>query len=469
MTVAVLTIAGSDPSGGAGVQADLRTFAALHVVGVSAITALTVQNSRGVFAVHPVPAEVLAAQIDAVLCDTQVAAVKIGMLGGAEQVRAVAALLRRYQPPNIVLDPVLASTGGVPLLDEAGRIALVSELLPLCHLVTPNLDEAAALPDFPLPGFRGPALLKGGHLDGEPIDRLCWPDGTVREFGGVRIDTPHTHGTGCFLSSAIAAFLARGMRMEDAIAEAKNRLTVALLEPVVIGQGRGHPEIRREKHLELLRGVYVLTDPTLRSDRSALEIARAAFEGGAQVVQLRDKSAPLPRLISLARELVGIARQANGLLIVNDRVDVALAADADGVHLGPEDMAPEDARRLLGPGKLLGVSVATLAEAGAAAPYASYLAVGAIYGSQTKCDAGTAIGTERVREIKAAFPHLLLVAIGGISRENIGEVAGAGADAAAVVSAVVSAPDMADAVRDLARRFALGKQAGSGTSAANVL
>ena len=137
-----LTIAGSDPSGGAGIQADLRTFAALGVVGLSVITALTVQNSRGVQSVHPVAPDMLAAQLNAILEDTRPDAVKIGMLGGAAQVRVVADALRRFRPPNVVLDPVLASTGGVPLLDEEGRRLLLTELLPLCDLVTPNLDEA---------------------------------------------------------------------------------------------------------------------------------------------------------------------------------------------------------------------------------------------------------------------------------------------------------------------------------------
>ena len=142
------------------------------------------------------------------------------------------------------------------------------------------------------------------------------------------------------------------------------------------------------------------------------------------------------------------------LFIVNDRVDVALASDADGVHLGPDDMRPEDARRLLGPDKLVGVSTGTLEEARAAAPYASYFGVGAIFGSKTKLDAGAPIGVERIREIKAAFPHIPIVAIGGINAGNIAEVARAGADAAAVVSAVVAAPDMAEATRELVRLFA---------------
>src|SRR2546430_153722 len=134
MRPAVLTIAGSDPSGGAGIQADLRVFQALDVVGLSAVTAITVQNSLGVEAVHPVPGDVLYDQVETLLEDTPVAAVKIGMLGAAEQVHAVAELLRRFQPPNVVLDPVLASTDGVPLLDEAGRTVLLRDLFPLAYL-----------------------------------------------------------------------------------------------------------------------------------------------------------------------------------------------------------------------------------------------------------------------------------------------------------------------------------------------
>ena len=154
------------------------------------------------------------------------------------------------------------------------------------------------------------------------------------------------------------------------------------------------------------------------------------------------------------------------MLIINDRVDIALATNADGVHLGPADMTPEDARRLLGPDKLVGVSVATVEEAKAAAPYASYFGVGAIFGSKTKLDAGEPIGVGRLREIKAAFPGIPIVAIGGINAENIAEVAAAGADAAAVVSAVVGAPNMEAATRELVERFEAGKtQGGEGGEA----
>ncbi len=484
MTPVVLTIAGSDPGGGAGIQADLRTFAALGVVGVSAITALTVQNSLGVQSVHPMAADILAAQIDAVLSDTKVSAVKIGMLGGAEQVRAVAAALRKYSPPDVVLDPVLASTGGVPLLDEAGVHVLRTELMPLCDLVTPNLMEAAFLTGAAVENITGmqmagetllaggvkAVLVKGGHLPDEPHDLLLTGGGNRLFFTDRRVDTPHTHGTGCLMSAAIAAHLAKRFPVEEAVKKSKALLTRALLSPVTAGRGRGYPDvfasvrasnsIKRRTHdqsLRLLHGLYILTDSDLRPDRSPQGITQAALTGGAKILQFREKHLPLPRLITLARELNTLARDADALFIINDRVDVALASDADGVHLGPDDMKPNDARHLLGPDKLIGVSVATVEEAKRAAPYASYFGVGAIFGSKTKLDAGTAIGVGRIGEIKAAFPQIPIVAIGGINLSNIGEVAAAGADAAAVVSAVVAAPDMEAAVRELARRFEAGK------------
>ncbi len=206
-----------------------------------------------------------------------------------------------------------------------------------------------------------------------------------------------------------------------------------------------------------MQGLYFITDPDLRPDRSPEEQAQAALAGGAGIVQLRDKSLATPQLIALAKRLNEMARAANALFIVNDRVDVALASGADGVHLGPDDMDAKEARRLLGSGRLIGVSVSTVEEAKKAAPCASYLGVGAIFGSKTKGDAGEPIGLERVREIKRAFPQLPLVAIGGIHAGNIADVAAAGADAAAVVSAVVCAPDMAAATRELVQRFIEGQ------------
>ena len=401
MTTVVLTIAGSDPSGGAGIQADLRTFTALGIVGVSAITALTVQNSLGVQSVHPVPADVLTAQLEAIFSDIKVDAVKIGMLGGADQVRAVAAVLRKYQPPNIVLDPVLASTGGVPLLDEEGRQALLTELMPLCDLITPNLSEAAALTGLAVDtdkameaagsrllemGARA-VLVKGGHLPGKPTDVLLTKDDkhSPYEFSDERVDTEHTHGTGCLLSSGIAGYMALGRGLESSVYEAKQRLAEALGAPMVVGNGRGYPNILAVKEgrahalhewrLSKIRGLYVITDPELQQNRQYVEVVRAAFAGGASTVQFRDKKAPLQSFVTQASWLEQLAQANQAVFIVNDRVDAALASGADGVHLGPDDMKPADARRLMGPDKLVGVSVATVEEAKAAAPYVSYFGV----------------------------------------------------------------------------------------------
>jgi hydroxymethylpyrimidine kinase/phosphomethylpyrimidine kinase/thiamine-phosphate diphosphorylase len=490
---AVLTIAGSDPSGGAGVQADLRVFSAVGVTGLSAITALTVQNSQGVQAVHPVDAGLLFSQIKAVLEDSAVQAIKIGMLGGAEQVEAVVAILDQFRPPFVVLDPVLASTGGVPLLSEAGMEMLLTKLLPLCSLVTPNIPELERLTGMPVEfgGNRYDAaqnlldrgaqnvLIKGGHLKRAPVDVLIRPGNESVTYRAGRVQTPHTHGTGCFLASAIAACLAQELPLEDAVREAKKVLTAALNYPVVTGKGRGYPDVmaamseirqKEEAKTKLMRNaerstllwdsLYVLTDSELRPDRSPEEITEQALAGGAKVIQLREKRLATPELVALAKRLVQQTRQANALLIINDRVDVALASDADGVHLGPDDMHPEDARRVLGPERLIGVSVASIAEAEPLFPFVDYFGVGAVFGSKTKKDAGDPIGLDRLREIKAHFYDMPVVAIGGINADNIAEVGRAGADSAAVVSAVVNAPDMRLAAELLLERFLNGRGKG---------
>ena len=428
----------------------------------------------------------LAAQLEAILSDTKVQAVKIGMLGRADQVRAVAAALRKYAPPNVVLDPVLASTGGVPLLDEEGRAALLTELMPLCDLVTPNVPELGQLTGMSVEaaGEREAAarrllalgaksvLVKGGHLRRTANDFLYPASGDARRFSGTQVDTTHTHGTGCLLSSSTAALLARGKRMEDAVARAKEVVAQALYAPVIIGKGSGYPDVAQgarrrkrdwkthEQRLALLKGIYVVTDSLLRPERSLQEVVEDAADGGANVIQLREKSKPVREMLHLVEELMEPPFRSDALFIVNDRVDVVMASEADGVHLGPEDMYPSLARFLLGPSRLVGVSVATVKEAKAAAPYASYFGVGAIFGSKTKLDAGAPIGVERIREIKAAFPDIPIVAIGGVNAENIASVAQAGADAAAVVSAVVAAPDMEAATRELVARFEAGKATG---------
>lgn len=253
----LLTIAGSDPSGGAGAQADLKTFSAFGCYGMAAITALTVQNTRGVTASYPVAPEIVAAQIDAILSDLAPDAVKIGMVATPEIARAIAQSLKGRKTRNIVLDPVLVPTQGVSLGSAGLEAALLSELTPLAQLVTPNLHEAAALTaTAPATGVEEmaiqarrliaagarAALVKGGHLAGDPVDVLV-ADGEVRLFRGRRIATRHTHGTGCALSSAIAAVLATGEPLVNAVSAAKTWLERALeaADALDLGDGRGPP------------------------------------------------------------------------------------------------------------------------------------------------------------------------------------------------------------------------------------
>ena len=250
----LLSIAGSDSGGGAGVQADLKTFAALGCFGTTAITALTAQNTTGVRAIHAVPLEMLAAQIDAVVEDIGVDAVKIGMLHSAPTIETVAAALARHRLRRVVLDPVMVATSGAALIDPKAIAVLVRLMFPLALLVTPNLDEAALLVGRPLHteadmadaaqqllamGARA-VLLKGGHLAGDTVsDLLLQPGLPPLWLRAPRIATPNTHGTGCTLSSAIAAYLALGDDLAQAVRQARDFVRGALAAGARVRTGAG--------------------------------------------------------------------------------------------------------------------------------------------------------------------------------------------------------------------------------------
>lgn len=248
-----LTIAGSDSGGGAGVQADLKTFHQFGVFGTSVIVALTAQNTAGVRAVHQAPPEIVAAQLDALAEDLPPAALKTGMLASEAIVRLVAAAIRRHAWGPYVLDPVLAATSGARLLAEDATRALAAELLPLATLVTPNREEAALLTGLPVDDEAGmgeagaalrrlgagAALVKGGHFPGERVvDLLVTAQGAVR-FEHPRLSTSSTHGTGCTLSAAITAGLALGLPLDAAVAAARDYLQRAIA--AAPGLGRGGP------------------------------------------------------------------------------------------------------------------------------------------------------------------------------------------------------------------------------------
>lgn len=249
----VLTIAGSDSSGGAGIQADLKTFAALGVYGTSAITAITAQNTTGVAAVHELPPDIVAAQIEAVVTDIRPDAVKTGMLSNAAIIQAVAAKVKEHALPHLVVDPVMVSRSGARLLREDAVRALRDLLFPLAEVVTPNIPEAEALVGRALANdddirraareiaAMGPrnVVMKGGHREGNAATDLLFDGRGFQAFSAPRIDTTSTHGTGCTFASAIAAFLALGHPVPEAAGRAKDYLTDALRHAHPIGHGHG--------------------------------------------------------------------------------------------------------------------------------------------------------------------------------------------------------------------------------------
>jgi hydroxymethylpyrimidine/phosphomethylpyrimidine kinase len=252
MTPVALSIAGSDPSGGAGIQADLKTFHSLGVYGEAVITLITVQNTRGVHRVDVLAPELVAEQIHAVITDIPPKAAKIGALGNSAVVEAVAAAAESFTFP-LVIDPVMISKNGAHLLDSQAQRAFTDKLLPRAFLLTPNLAEAALLSgiavrdadsmaraaDALLKMGAANVLVKGGHLEGEALDLLATPGVKLRLFRAARIDTRHTHGTGCTYSAAIAAELAKGASLEDAIHRAKRFITDAIRTSPGLGAGSG--------------------------------------------------------------------------------------------------------------------------------------------------------------------------------------------------------------------------------------
>ncbi|MEJ8847531.1 bifunctional hydroxymethylpyrimidine kinase/phosphomethylpyrimidine kinase [Variovorax rhizosphaerae] len=251
----VLSIAGSDSGGGAGIQADLKTFSALGCFGMTAITALTAQNTCGVSGIFAVPPAFLKAQIQAVVEDIGVDAVKLGMLHAPEVVEVVAWAIDHYKLPNVVLDPVMVATSGDRLIENETVQRLVNELFPRAMVITPNLDEAALLIGREIDGVDGldraasdllalgahAVLLKGGHLKGEEIvDVLAEAGSPARRFGSARIASQNLHGTGCTLSSAIAAYLALGHALPEAVQQARAYVIGAMTAGVDVKVGAGH-------------------------------------------------------------------------------------------------------------------------------------------------------------------------------------------------------------------------------------
>ncbi len=247
-----LTIAGSDSSGGAGIQADMKTFSALGVYALSAVTALTAQNTLGVSGIVQIEPEFVSAQIRSVVLDIGVDCVKTGMLANSAIISRVAADLEALEVKNLVVDPVMISSSGVRLLDDDAIETLVTRLIPMALVLTPNLHEAEVLTGIRVERLEdmreaavriarlgcGYVLLKGGHLRGNPVD-LLYDGSRFRQYSGVRQETANTHGTGCTFASAVAAFIARGLRVEQAVSGAKAYVGAAIAQGLPLGRGFG--------------------------------------------------------------------------------------------------------------------------------------------------------------------------------------------------------------------------------------
>ncbi len=248
----VLSIAGSDCSGGAGIQADIKTITAHKLYAMTAITALTAQNTTGVFGVFETPTDFVGQQIDAVMTDIFPDSVKVGMVSSAQIIEVIAAKLRQYQAKNIVVDPVMVATSGSKLLNDDALDALTRQLLPLADVITPNVPEAECLAEMIIRSkadmeraaliiaqhYEGNILIKGGHL-ADTADDLLYSHGSLIWFPGEKIKNPNTHGTGCTLSSAIACNLALGLDVPGSIQNAKAYITGALRAGLDLGQGSG--------------------------------------------------------------------------------------------------------------------------------------------------------------------------------------------------------------------------------------
>ncbi|KAI3902702.1 hypothetical protein MKW92_002500 [Papaver armeniacum] len=450
----VLSVAGSDSGGGAGIQADLKTCGARGVYCSTVITAVTAQNTIGVQGVNLVPEEFVAEQLRSVLSDMQVDVVKTGMLPSIGVVKVLRRMLKEYKVQALVVDPVMASTSGDVLANSSILAGLWEELLPMADIVTPNLKEASAL----LGGVKlttvadmhsaaksihdfGPrhVLVKGGDLPAslDAVDVLF--DGiNFHEFRASRIQTRNTHGTGCTLASCIAAELAKGSPMLQAVQVAKHYVETALnySKDITIGGGPQGPfdHLLKLKHnfssSSRRRGfspddllLYAVMDSGMnkRWGRSIPDAVKAAIEGGATIIQLREKEADTREFVELAKASLEICRSHGVPLLINDRVDVALASDADGIHVGQSDMSPRVVRSLLGPDKIIGVSCKTPEQALQAwSDTADYIGSGGVFPTSTKANNKT-IGLDGLKTVCLAS-KLPVVAIGGIGIGNVGSV-----------------------------------------------
>ncbi|EMS68312.1 Bifunctional protein thiED [Triticum urartu] len=433
----VLTVAGSDSSAGAGIQADVKACAALGAYCSSVITAVTAQNTAGVQGVHLVPEELIREQLQSVLSDMSVDVVKTGMLPSAGIIKILCESLQKF-PVKATVTIALSRDGLFAMADiVTPNVKEASKLLGgvSLHTIADMRDAAESIYKF------GPryVLVKGGDMpdSSEAID-VFYDGKEFVEFRGHRIKTRNTHGTGCTLASSIAAELAKGSSMLNAVQVAKNFVESALhhSKDLVIGNGPQGPfdHLFRLKCPPYNIGsqqrfnpdslfLYAVTDSRMnkRWGHSIEDAVKAAIEGGATIVQLREKDIESRPFLEAAKACMEICRSSGVPLLINDRVDIALACNADGVHVGQSDISAREVRELLGPGKIIGVSCKTPAQAEQAwRDGADYLGCGGVFPTTTKANNPT-LGFGGLKAVCLAS-KLPVVAIGGINATNAGSV-----------------------------------------------
>lgn len=498
--VTALTIAGSDPSGGAGMQADLKTFSALGVYGATAITAVTVQNTQSVKYVHTLPPQVVYDQIVGVMEDLCVDAVKIGMVNDADTLDAIVRALSERKPKFLVVDPVMVSTSGCALMQPDALAIMKERLLPMADLVTPNLPEAWTLAGTDTSvddaaqkilrlGVKA-LLIKGGHAEGKTKTDYLYINnggGVMRvEFTSETVETKNTHGTGCTLSSAIAAFAARGCGLEDAVRKAKDYLTGALKAGADVVVGKGHGPVchffkpasgQTDKQADCLQVVtdcnpsnLVCLSTRLSSavnlqfithfteKYSYADSAMIALEGGCRWIQLRMKDADEAEIERVARLILPECRRRGAVFVIDDHVDLALRVGADGVHLGKNDMPVSEARRLAGADFIIGGTANTFEDVQRlAAQGADYIGCGPFRFTTTKKKLAPMLGIEGYKRILSQMKRcgiaLPLVAIGGITCGDIPQLMAAGVSGIALSGSVLRAENPVEEMKKVVEKL----------------
>eukprot|EP00210_Caulerpa_lentillifera_P001165 g1121.t1 len=473
----VMVIAGSDSGGGAGIQADIKTCMATGSFASTIITAVTSQNTHGVQSVHGIPSDHVQSQIESILSDLGADVIKTGMLPSADIVKLIAESLSTVEFRALVVDPVLVSTSGDSLASNEVAQAIIKHLLPICSILTPNIPEAESLLEEPINSVQemkeaarklqsmGPklVLIKGGHLADSGtsvIIDVVYDGSEMLEIRHPMIQTDRLHGTGCTLASAIASYLAQNFTPVKAVHAAIEYLQEALRNSTLMKLGHGkqlpfdhgyflhHWPVNKNRTLDL--SLYAITDRRCneKHNRELSEAVKQALEGGVSILQVREKNAPSTlEFIQSVHAVMEVAKNFQVPVIVNDRIDVLLATDAHGLHVGQDDLPVDEIRRIIGFHKILGISVKTKDQAiQAEKAGADYLGVGAVFPTDSKDS--SVIGIDALNQICRTV-KIPVVAIGGISQSNASNVLKTGVSGLALISAIFDQHDITSATRDL--------------------